>query len=301
MSIHYKINHTTRFVYPIPVSVCHNILCLTPRPDPRLTITQTSLQIKPKPTIVTQRTDAFGNLVHAFSIEEPHSQLTVHAEADLTVHPPTIPAKMPSPPWEQVAAEIADQSDPAWIDALPFLFDSPLVARNQQAYEFVTRAFTPGRPIREAALALNTLVHSEFTYSPGKTHVGTTSTEALSNRFGVCQDFSHAMIAAMRSIGLSARYVSGYLRTIPPKGKPRLIGADQSHAWVSVYTGATEIGGGGWLDLDPTNSIACNTDHIPIAVGRDYNDVAPIRGAFLGGGESQLFVSVDVAPQAMPV
>jgi len=293
MSVTYKVEHTTRFSYPIPVSVCHNIVCLTPRPSPRLSIRHASLKITPQPAVVSQRIDTFGNITHVFAIEEAHDTMVVHASAEVEVSPPP-PNKSPDLPWEQVVQAVADQADTGWYEAGPFLYDSALVFRTHDAADYATRIFTPGRPIRDAAIALTRLIHKEFSYKPGTTHVGTTSTEALSNHCGVCQDFAHVQIAAMRSIGLPSRYVSGYLRTIPPPGKPRLIGADQSHAWVSVYTGAST----GWLDLDPTNNMVAGTDHIPIAIGRDYADVAPIRGTFLGGGESLLTVSVDVEPKA---
>ncbi|MFN3165766.1 MAG: transglutaminase N-terminal domain-containing protein [Phycisphaeraceae bacterium] len=289
MSVSYKVEHTTRFQYPIPVSVCHNVVCLTPRATPLLTVRHAALTITPRPTVVAERIDGFGNVTHAFSIEEPHDALVVHASAGVTVHPPTTTGQ-PGPAWEQVAQAVADQSDTGWLEAYPFLYDSALVARTREARELVEQAFTPGRPVLDAALALTRLIHEQFAYKPGSTHVGTTSAQAIAERRGVCQDFAHAQIAALRSIGLPARYVSGYLRTVPPPGQPRLVGVDQSHAWVGVYAGTAL----GWVEMDPTNAMACGTDHIPLAVGRDYNDVAPIRGAFLGGGESQLAVTVDV-------
>lgn len=290
MSIAYRILHTTRFDYPIPVSVCHNVICLTPRPDPRLTINAASITILPRPTIVNERMDWFGNVIHAFSIEEPHDSLTVQSVADLVVHEP-IDRGLPGASWEQVAQRVAEQTDQGWLEATPYLYDSPLVSRSHEALSLASEVFTPGRPIREAAIALTELIHDRFEYKPGATHVDTDSEAALRDRRGVCQDFAHAMLASLRTLGLPARYVSGYLRTIPPAGQPRLVGVDQSHAWASVYAGA-ELG---WLDLDPTNAMACGVDHIPVAAGRDYTDIAPIRGAFLGGGDSRLTVTVDVA------
>ena len=293
MSLAYKVHHTTRFAYPVPVQVCHNIVCLTPRPDPRLQLRHSSLNITPQPTSVAQRTDTFGNITHSFSIEEPHSELIVEARADVLIDVP-VSRGTPGPAWEQVVADLDAQADPNWYEASAFRFGSSLVARDPAARDFAASVFAPDRPIDEAAAALNTLVHESFVYEPGATHVGTTSTEALHHRRGVCQDYAHAMLAVLRTLGLPARYVSGYLRTIPPEGQPRLIGADQSHAWVGVYMGPEF----GWVDLDPTNNMPAATDHIPLAIGRDYADIAPIRGAFLGGGNSRLTVSVDVEQTA---
>jgi len=291
MSVAYKIEHVTRFVYPVPVSVCHNIVCLMPRPTSRLTVRHAALEITPQPTVVNERQDTFGNITHVFSIEEPHDAMQVRATSSVEIQPPPPSSEKPGQPWEQVALNVTNQSAVDWQQASMFLYDSLLVTRTQDAREFADQVFTPGRPVREAALDLTRLIHDQFEYLPGSTHVHTTSTEALAQRRGVCQDFAHAQVAALRSIGLPARYVSGYLRTIPPIGQPRLVGVDQSHAWVSVYCGGSQ----GWVDLDPTNAMACGTDHIPLAVGRGYSDVAPIRGAFLGGGKSQLSVNVDVA------
>ena len=158
--------------------------------------------------------------------------------------------------------------------------------------QYARHSFPTGRPILEAVLDLNQRIHRDFQYDPAATHVHTPTEEAYALRRGVCQDFSHVQIACLRALGLSARYVSGYLRTHAPTGQPRLIGADQSHAWVSVYCGQRI----GWIDVDPTNDKLSDLDHIPIAWGRDYSDVVPVRGVFLGGGKHQVTVSVDVAP-----
>ncbi|MGB0767996.1 MAG: transglutaminase family protein [Phycisphaeraceae bacterium] len=293
MSVTYTVQHDTQFAYPVPVSVCHNVVCLMPRPSRQLLVHEASLKITPQPTVVNERRDSFGNTTHAFSIEEPHERMTVHATTRLTVNPPPPASNQPGPAWEAVRDDVASQSDARWQEACRFLFDSPLVSRIMPAREYAQDSFAPGRPILDAALELTRRIHADYEYLPGSTHVGTTSTQAITQRRGVCQDFAHAQIAALRCLGLPARYVSGYLRTIPPPGQARLVGVDQSHAWLSVYAG----GAIGWVDLDPTNAMACDTNHIPIAVGRDYADVAPIRGAFLGGGESQLRVTVDVAEQ----
>lgn len=288
----YHVRHTTRFAYSQPVSVCHNLLCLTPRVSPTLTSHRPTLTISPQPTTRAQRTDSFGNIIDIFSVEHEHEHLSIEAWADVEVQPNDLPALTPTPAWDRVAEDLARQRDPGWLDTMPFLYDSPRVRRDRAAAEYAESSFTPGRPILDAARDLTARIHRDFTYQPGSTHVDTMSDEALADRKGVCQDFAHVQLAALRSLGLPARYVSGYLRTIPPEGRPALIGADQSHAWVSVYTGP-ELG---WVDLDPTNDVIVDTDHITLAWGRDYTDVAPIRGVFLGGEQSNMSVEVQVKP-----
>ena len=172
------------------------------------------------------------------------------------------------------------------------LFDSPCIQRAATWFDYAATEFTPGRPAIAAALGLNRKIHEEFHYDNEATNVNTPLQTVFELRRGVCQDFAHAAIACLRSAGLAARYVSGYIRTIPPPGKPRLVGADASHAWVSVYLGPRL----GWVGLDPTNNVVCASDHIPVAWGRDYRDVVPVRGVFLGGGTHELEVSVDVTP-----
>lgn len=292
MTVTYQIRHATTFSYGSPVSVCHNTLCLTPRSGPRQRVRQPRLRITPTPTVSTRRTDYFGNTVHMISLEVAHETLTIESLARATVEPwaPIDPAGTPA--WETIASSIREQQDPHWIDACPFLYDSTLVHRDAAAEAFGRAAFTPGRPILDAAIALTNLIHTSFAYESGATNVTTDSRQALTLKRGVCQDFAHVAIAVLRGLGLPARYVSGYLRTHPPPGKPRLIGADQSHAWFSVYAGPEF----GWLELDPTNNVVCSTDHIRLAIGRDYADVAPVRGVFLGGAESTQRIEVDVEP-----
>jgi transglutaminase-like putative cysteine protease len=288
----YRIRHDTVFAYEKPVSVCHNSICLTPQTGPRQRVQSPELVIDPRPEILEQRHDAFGNVVHAFSIETAHERLSIRATSLVTVlSPPNLPADG-GPAWESVVAGVRDQEDPGWLEAAPFLHDSPLVTRSAGSRAYAAAVFTPGRPVVEAAIELTNTINRDFAYDPGATHVGTSSEQALELRRGVCQDFAHVQLASLRAIGLPARYVSGYLRTVPPPGRPRLVGADESHAWVAVYAGP-DIG---WVDLDPTNAVVCGTDHVTIATGRDYTDVAPIRGVFLGGGRSTLTVEVDVMP-----
>lgn len=290
--MNYKITHSTTYLYSTPVRVCHNLVILSPREGFAVETHSHRLLIRPTPQVSARRRDAFGNVVHSFSIEENHKQLAVTASSRVTVRPRKPPEADKTPAWEKVLEAVVDQSDPGWLEATQYRFDSPRVRRNSSFREFAEVSFKPDRPILEGAWELTTRLHKHFKYDVKATTVSTTPEESFKLGLGVCQDFAHVQIACLRSLGLAARYVSGYLRTIPPPGKPRLVGADQSHAWLSLYCGA-EVG---WVDLDPTNNCYCGTDHIPIAWGRDYSDVAPIRGVFLGGGDHQLQVSVDVCP-----
>lgn len=294
MTLHYRLDHTTRFRYGSPVSVCHNTLCLTPRSGPHQSVRAPRLVIRPKPTTTVKRTDAFGNVVHAFSIETAHESLEIRARSRVSVDPVELPTTTPA--WDAVATGVQAQTDPRWLEAVPFVFDSPLVRRRESVRAYAADLFPAGRPVLEAALEFNTRIHSDFEYKSGATQVNTHSDQAFEIRRGVCQDFAHVAIAALRSLGLPTRYVSGYLRTHPPAGQPRLVGADESHAWFAVYTGPEH----GWIELDPTNDCLASSDHIRLARGRDYTDVAPVRGLFLGGGQSTLTVSVDVEPDHRP-
>jgi transglutaminase-like putative cysteine protease len=181
---------------------------------------------------------------------------------------------------------------PAGLDAYQFCFESSRIRLHRTFGDYARQSLTPARPLREALLDLTERIHRDFQFQSKVTHVGTTVEEVFEKRRGVCQDFAHLEIACLRSLGLAARYISGYLRTIPPSGKPRLVGADASHAWLSVY-----CPGSGWLDLDPTNNMVAANDHITVAWGRDYSDVSPLHGLILGGGLQALKVAVDVEQQ----
>lgn len=288
----YKITHTTAYQYSTAVSVCHNLVMLTPREDSRVRIHHHRLATQPLPQFASRRKDAFGNVVNAFSIEENHRQLTVTASNRVSVAQQSLPADNDSPPWEAVRDGVAGETDPNWLDCSRFLFDSPRITRSGDFAQYALQSFAAARPVLDALRDLTGRIHRDFKYDKSATVVNTATSEAFRLRRGVCQDFAHIQIACLRSIGMPARYVSGYLRTYPAAGKPRLVGADQSHAWVAAYCGP-EVG---WVEIDPTNNGLCGTDHVPIAWGRDYGDVVPMRGVFLGGGAHQLKVSVDVQP-----
>lgn len=288
----YRIHHATNYHYSAPVRICHNLVMLTPRSDGLTEVISHRLQIRPTPPILNRHEDYFGNLIHAFSVEDSHRQLTVTSTGRVRVTSRVIQGT--SPAWNDVRQQVASQTDPRWLDACRFAFNSPRIRVAPDYADYAAPSFTPDRDILDAARDLTSRIHHDFKYDTKATTVDTPTSVAFGLRKGVCQDFSHVQIACLRSLGLCARYVSGYLRTTPPPGKQRLIGNDQSHAWVALYCGQDL----GWVDFDPTNDCFTSNSHIPIAWGRDYTDVTPIRGVFLGGGEHRLEVSVDVCPVA---
>lgn len=290
--MHYKIVHTTNYVYSSPVSMCHNLLILTPRDGGRLKCPSHRLVIRPTPAMTARRTDFFGNHVHTFAIEEQHKNLTVTATSRVTIAQDKPVDQSAAPPWESLRDSIRNQSEPNWLACAPFRFNSPRVFASQAYRDYALTSFTPGLSVFDGLRALTTRIHEEFAYDSQATTVNTPTAHVFTNRRGVCQDFAHVQLACLRSLGLPCRYMSGYLRTVAPEGQTKLVGADQSHAWVSAYCGEAL----GWVEFDPTNDCLCGVDHIPIAWGRDYSDVVPFRGAYIGGGEHTLSVSVDVRP-----
>ena len=286
----FRVTHTTKYAYSDPVAVCHNLARLAPRGTERQHIESFRLVVAPEPSDLVERSDALGNRVDYFSIPHVHKGLTLTAVSEVAV---TEPAQLPeaSLGWENVRESLRRHDNPRLADAYRFAFPSTHVPNESVLRDYAALSFTPGRPVLEAARELTTRVNSDFEYNPAATDVSTPVLEAFEKRAGVCQDFAHLQLAMIRSLGLAARYVSGYLRTIPPPGKERLVGADASHAWLSVYCGRA-----GWVDFDPTNDCVPSTDHVTLAWGRDYADVAPVQGVFVGGGSHTLNVSVDVAP-----
>jgi transglutaminase-like putative cysteine protease len=288
----YEITHVTRYQYTSPVSVCHNLLTLSPRVCKQVSVLKHAIRIKPTPTVVTKWIDFFGNHVEAFSLDENHDELAITARSRVIVNQSSPPLLCNIASWSELVANLAAGTEPNWMEASAYMFDSPRVERLPIFRDYCQATFFANRDVVSAALSLCQQIHRDFKYDTTATNSATHVTQAFALKRGVCQDLAHIMIACLRSMGLAARYVSGYLRTLPPPGKARLVGADQSHAWVAVYCGPQS----GWIDVDPTNNCLCNLDHIPIAWGRDYTDVVPVRGAFSGGGDSSINVSVDVAP-----
>lgn len=287
----YRVIHTTEYTTSTPVSVCHSAAWLTPRRTDRQRVEQHTVEIEPQPSTRDTRPDFFGNLVTHFSLNEGYEQLRVTASSVVTVEPLVQPAH--SAAWETIIERMDAPATPGVLEVLQFRFDSPRVHRSPAAEAFARRSFPAGRPIVEGILDLTSRIHHEFEYDSKATTVTTPVSEVLEKRCGVCQDFAHVQIGMLRSLGLAARYVSGYVRTYPPPGQARLVGADASHAWLSVYCG--EIG---WLDIDPTNDKLAGDEHVTLSWGRDYGDVTPLKGVYTGGGKHALNVSVDVAPMS---
>jgi transglutaminase-like putative cysteine protease len=283
----YSVRHRTTFEYEQRVSVSHHVLHLSPRELPRQQCLGSTIRAEPAPALLSEGVDYFGNRVHYLTVNEPHDRLFVEASSvvDVVAAEPAELAR--SPAWEGLATALQDSPT---LEPYEFLFDSPYVTVPAEVRAFALETFTPGRPLLEAAMALTTRIFQEFKYRGGVSDVSTPVAEVLAKRQGVCQDFAHLQIACLRSIGLPARYVSGYLLTHPPAGQPKRIGADASHAWLSVWSGA-DIG---WIDFDPTNNLIPDVEHITVGWGRDYGDVSPINGFIVGGGEHEVLVAVDV-------
>ena len=287
----YRIIHKTRYKYPYPVSVGNHIACLTPRWLPRHRCEQHELRISPRPATRTERVDYFGNQITLFTIEEPHEKLLVEARSFVTIDKDARVWPDQSWSWEEVAEFLPNDRSTAGLEAYQFVFESPRIRPAEQFAAYAQQSFKPGRPFAEALLDLTARINKDFLFDSKATTVRTLTEEVFRKRRGVCQDFAHLQIACLRSLNLAARYVSGYLRTYPPPGSPRLVGADASHAWVSAYCPAS-----GWLDVDPTNNVTPTDGHVTLAWGRDYGDVSPLRGMILGGREHTFKVGVDIKP-----
>lgn len=293
-SAHYQILHDTHYKYDSPVSLAQQLAHLWPRHNPWQRCLEQHLEISPTPTTRRDELDVFGNPLTRLAFERPHDELQVNARLRIEVlaRPPMDFTR--SAAWEQTRSALtysASKMSADLLDACRYRFESPYVHLKQSFVEFSADCFAPDRPLLLCAQALMEKIFDEFTFDGEATQVATPLVQVLETRRGVCQDFAHLMLACLRSRGLAARYVSGYLLTQPPPGQPRLIGADASHAWVSVFCPVL-----GWVDFDPTNNIQPALEHISLAWGRDFSDVSPLRGVILGGGNHDPEVRVTVMP-----
>lgn len=285
----FGVRHVTTYSYEEAVSICHNEVRLALRDTAHQRVARTSLRIDPEPKTLFPGRDYFGNPVREFTLEEPHLRMTLEAEGEVELTPRELPDPTRTAPWEAVRDAVRRDLSEDGLLALGMLFESPHVQMFPALAALAQPSFAPGRPLLEASLDLIGRIHRGFEYRPGATSVATSLPEVLAVRQGVCQDFAHLAIGCLRALGIPARYVSGYLRTLPPPGAPRLVGADASHAWLSVHCGEA-----GWIDLDPTNDQAVCSGYLTLGFGRDYGDVSPIKGVILGGGDHRIEVSVDV-------
>lgn len=290
----YDIRHVTRYAYEFPVSSATLSVRVTPRSGPGQRCLDHFLIIEPQPATAREEQDFFGNAVTMASIETRLTLLTVEARARVDVARPVIAAADASPAWTEIVRIALDQPSLTANAPAHFMFASPRITLSGEIAAYAAESFPPGRTIAAGARDLARRIRAEFAYSPLITDVSTPLDEAFAQRGGVCQDFAHIMIAGLRGLGLPAAYVSGYIRTVPPPGQPRLEGTDATHAWVSVWCGP-EVG---WLGVDPTNAIDAGNDHVELAIGRDFSDVSPVHGVFVGSGAHELEVGVDVAPVA---
>lgn len=285
----YRITHSTKYAYADTVPFCQNVVYLTPRAHAHQSCSRHRLTIHPHPATSHRRPDYFGNSATLFSIDKGHRTLQITATSSVELQAPALPVPSTTATWESVRDQLPSHVTAAGLANYQFAFRSPHVPFHASLKEYALESFGSGRPILQALEDLNGRIHSDFEYDPKATTVSTPILDVFETRRGVCQDLAHLMLGCLRPLGLAARYVSGYLRTQSAKEKERLTGSDASHAWLSVYCGAD-----GWIDVDPTNNVFPSTEHLTVAWGRDYSDVCPVAGMFIGDGRHRLSVAVDV-------
>lgn len=291
----YHVVHDTQYRYQRDVTLSHQVLHMTPRSFNHQTCLSHELRIDPLPQDLSTRTDYFGNATKNATLSTPHDTLHVRAESTVALLPRlAIDQLTGSMAWESLRNKMRQSTGTATTKPFQFLFESPHIACSAALADYAAASFTPDRPLLDAAFDLTQRIYRDFEFDDAATTVATPLSDVLDGRRGVCQDFAHLMIGCLRTLGLPCRYVSGYILTTPPPGQPRLIGADASHAWVSVF-----CTGYGWVDFDPTNRCLVQDEHITLGWGRDFSDVTPMRGIVLGGGAQELSVGVTVTPLAM--
>lgn len=287
----YRIHHSTCYKYALPVSHCYNLAYVLPRSTERQRVENIEIKLSPAISSQSQHLDYFGNRFLQFAIEKDHQELKVSITSELTIQENTSNINLDfGTPCAYVKYLLKNSKGWETLCAREFLLDSPMVQQHPDLAEYATPSFADDRPFLSAVMDLTQRIFNDFTYDPNFSDVATPLAEVLKHKRGVCQDFAHLAIGCLRSLGYPARYVSGYLETLPPPGKEKLVGADASHAWFAVYSP-----GEGWYEFDPTNNTLTSAQHVTTAWGRDYSDVTPLKGVIFGGGISpQLMVSVDV-------
>jgi len=290
--VNYNLRHVTTYTYSKAVTFARCALRLIPQQDQDQTVVHSRLTITPTPARLSERIGPFGERVTDAVIDAPHRELRIEAVSEVAVLRTSLLPGFTGPSWDSVRDDASASASLDVRSPAHFLYPTDMTKLDAALTAYVADCFAPGRSVVEAAHALSRRIKAEFAYDPEATLVSTPAIEAFEARHGVCQDFAHIMISGLRGLGLPAAYVSGYLRTIPPPGMPRLEGADATHAWVNLWCGK----GLGWVGFDPTNGVIVAGDHVILAVGRDYADVAPMGGVVLGPGDQTIDVAVDVVP-----
>jgi len=288
----YLLSHRTSYTYASSVDSAQHIAHLRAREFPGQKVSSISIATAPRPAMAVQHIDHFGNHIDIYRIDKPHQRFDIEVRAAIDVNFPDPPAADRTPKWEEVRAILNGGGFPVPMAASEFVHDSPLVPFDPALRDYGAESLTPGRPILEAASELKRRIKADFEYHPGATDISTPLHEVFEGKAGVCQDFAHVMVAALRAHGLAAGYVSGYIRTVHAEEEVALRGADASHAWVALWCGAAA----GWVHLDPTNDLIASQDHVAVAWGRDFSDVSPLRGVILGGDSHSYGVDVTLVP-----
>jgi transglutaminase-like putative cysteine protease len=284
-----RVTHETTTRYGARVAVACHVAHLVPRDSAQQRVHDFELEIDPPPSQHSTASDVFGNTRECFALYVPHDMLRVRAASRVHLAVPPLPDPLQSPPWDEVATDLQYRAGATFEPAAEFVYASPFVPLLRELRHYAASSFAPGRPLLAGAIDLMQRLHADVRYQGGVTEISTPLAHVFQQRQGVCQDFTHLMIGCLRALGLPARYVSGYLLSRPPQASTGLVGAEASHAWVSVWCPAL-----GWNDLDPTNDLRVDTSHVTLALGRDYGDVMPLRGVVQGGGEHTLEVAVRV-------
>lgn len=285
----YSVEHTTKYQYHEQVSLCHNIAALTPRNTDKQTCKSFNIIISPLPEVLEEHVDFFGNKLYYFVIEQEHEELTVTVRSQVEkITSPDVQPSYPDQSWE-IVRDILLVSTGEFMEEKQFTHPTEITATTPEIKSYAERSFTTSKPLFEAVYDLIKRIYTDFKFTPGFTTVSTPLSVVMKERKGVCQDFAHLAISCIHSMGLPARYVSGYLETLAPAGKEKLTGVDASHAWISVF-----IPGMGWMDFDPTNNQLATEQYITIGWGRDYFDIIPLKGVIMSSSSHELTVSVDV-------
>jgi transglutaminase-like putative cysteine protease len=288
----YLLSHRTSYSYASSVDSAHHIAHLWAREFAGQKVSAVDIITHPEPTLAVRHIDYFGNHIGVYHIDKPHTRFDIEVRASVDVDLPDPPPADQTPPWEELRTTLQGAGFPQPIEASEFVLESPLVPIDGQLRDYGAKSLAPGRPILAAARELASRIKADFEYHPGATDISTALHDVFAGKAGVCQDFAHVMIAALRAHGLAAGYVSGYIRTVHSSDEVALRGADASHAWVAVWCGEPA----GWVHLDPTNDLVAKEDHMALAWGRDFSDVSPVRGVILGGGAHSYGVEVSLIP-----